>query len=303
MNQRPSPASGGSRSAPNTLRGLGLMMISTLAFAALHACIRYLARELHPFEIAFFRFLFGFLVLAPVFLRHGLAPLRTRRLGLHALRGGVQATQALLSFLALGLAPLAKVAAVQFSAPLFATVAALAFLREGIRARRVVALLVGFAGTWIIIRPGMGEVDTGAIVALFGSMAIALTVILVKVLARTESSLTITLYASLFTTPFTFIGALFYWQTPTIEQLAWLVVMGTLGSLAHLTLSEACKEADVTAILPLDYTKLIWASVLGYLVFSEMPDLWTWVGGSLIFGSSLYIAYREKRARDAETPS
>ena len=275
---------------------MGYMLVSTLAFAALHGCIRYLASEMHPFEIAFFRFLFGFLVLAPVFLRHGLAPLRTRRLGLHALRGGVQTTQALLSFLALGLAPLAKVAAVQFSAPLFVAVAALLFLGEAIRAQRIAALLIGFAGTWIIIRPGMGEVDTGAVVALFGSVAIALTMILVKVLARTESSLTITLYQALFTTPLTFVAALFYWQTPTLEQLAWLVLMGTLGSLAHFTLAQACKEADVTAILPLDYTKLIWAMVLGYLVFTEIPDLWTWLGGSLIFGSSLYIAYRERRA-------
>lgn len=282
---------------------MGYMLVSTLAFAALHACIRYLAREMHPFEIAFFRFLFGFLVLAPVFLRHGFAPLRTQRLGLHALRGGVQTTQALLSFLALGLAPLAKVAAVQFSAPLFAAVAALLFLGEGIRVRRVAALLIGLTGTWIIFRPGVGEIDTGAMVALFGSVAIALTMILVKVLARTETSLTITLYQALFTTPLTFIAALFYWQTPTLEQLAWLVLLGALGSLAHMTLAQACKEADVTAILPLDYTKLVWAMVLGYLVFTEIPDLWTWLGGSLIFGSSLYIAYREKRARDAETPS
>jgi drug/metabolite transporter (DMT)-like permease len=279
------------------------MLVSTLAFAAMHACIRYLAGELHPFEIAFFRFLFGFLVLAPAFLRHGLAPWRTHRLGLHALRGGVHASQALLSFLALGLAPLATVAAVQFSAPLFATVAALAFLGERIRLRRIAALLVGFAGTWIIIRPGMGEIDTGAMVALAGSVAIALTVILIKVLARTESSLTITLYGTLFTTPFTFVAALFYWQTPTAGQLAWLVVLGILGSLAHLSLAEACKEADVTAILPLDYTRLIWASVLGYLVFAEIPDPWTWLGGSLIFGAGLCIAYREKRVRDAETPA
>ena len=282
--------------APSTVRGLGYMLVSTLAFATLHAIIRHLAQGMHPFEIAFFRFLFGFLVLAPVFLRHGFAPLRTRRLGLHLVRGGVQTTQALLSFLALGLAPLAKVAAVQFSAPLFAAVAALLFLGEGIRLRRVAALLIGFAGTWIIIRPGMGEVDTGAVVALFGSVAIALTMILIKVLARTESSLNITLYSSLFTTPLTFIAALFYWQTPTLEQLAWLVLLGTLGSLAHFTLAQACKEADMTAILPLDYTKLIWAMVLGYLVFTEIPDLWTWLGGSLIFGSSLYIAYRERRA-------
>ena len=274
------------------------MLVSTLAFAALHAVIRHLADGMHPFEIAFFRFLFGFLVLAPVFLRHGFAPLRTQCLGLHVLRGGVQTTQTLLSFLALSLAPLAKVAAVQFSAPLFVAVAALLFLGEAIRFRRVAALLIGFAGTWVIFRPGMGDVDTGAVVALLGSVAIALTMILIKVLARTESSLTITLYSSLFTTPLTFFAALFYWETPTLEQLTWLVLLGTLGSLAHFTLAQACKEADMTAILPLEYTKLIWAMVLGYLVFTEIPDPWTWIGGSLIFGSSLYIAYREKQARD-----
>ena len=138
---------------------------------------------------------------------------------------------------------------------------------------------------------------------LLAAVGVATLVIIVKMLRRTDLSLTITLYQALFTTPLTFIAALFYWQTPTLEQLPWLVLLGALGSLAHMTLAQACKEADMTAILPLDYTKLVWAMVLGYLVLSEIPDLWTWLGGSLIFGSSLYIAYREKRARDAETPS
>ncbi|MBB55017.1 MAG: RNA polymerase subunit sigma-54 [Magnetovibrio sp.] len=279
---------------PNTILGIGLMLGSTLAFAAMHACIRHVSANVHPFEAAFFRYLFGGLVLVPMFFQDGFSPLRTERLGLHAVRGTVQAFQGLLSFLAVTLAPLAKVTAVQFTAPLFTTLAAVLILKERVSCGRVLALLIGFAGTWIIIRPGLATLDTGVLSALLSAVFLAANIILVKLLARTETSVTITMYQTLVTTPICLVFALFDWTVPTLPDLGWLFLLGTFGTIAHICLAEACKVADVTTLLPFDYMRLVWAGLLGYLLFFEIPDQWTVLGGTVIFVCGLYLLFCER---------
>ena len=271
------------------------MLLSALAATAMNASVHHMADEMDTVQISFFRALFGFVVLAPVFLRHGWGPLRTRRLGLHALRGLLNAGAMISLFIALGLIPLAKFAALVFTAPLFVTVLALVFMGERIRGRRVGALVFGYAGTLLILRPGAGTLDLGSLVVLAGAASWALAMIVMKVLARTESSLTATLYYGVFVTPVAFLVALPVWQTPSGGQWLWLAAIGTLGSLFQFCLSQALKEADATALMPLDFTKLIWAAVIGYLVFAEVPTVWTWTGGMMIFAAATYISYRERR--------
>jgi len=271
------------------------MLLSALAATAMNASVHHMADEMDTLQISFFRALFGFVVLAPVFLRHGWGPLRTRRLGLHALRGLLNAGAMISLFIALGLIPLAKFAALVFTAPLFVTVLAVVFMGERIRGRRVGALVFGYAGTLLILRPGAGDLDLGSLVVLAGAASWALAMIVMKVLARTESSLTATLYYGVFVTPVAFLVALPAWQTPSGEQWLWLAAIGVLGSLFQFCLSQALKEADATALMPLDFTKLIWAAVIGYLVFAEVPTVWTWAGGMMIFAAATYISYRERR--------
>jgi drug/metabolite transporter (DMT)-like permease len=174
---------------------------------------------------------------------------------------------------------------------------AVVLLGEPIRARRITALVVGFTGTMIILRPGLGGMDLGAIFILGSTLGYAIGLIAIKSLTRTESSTTISIYAMAYTTPVTFLLAFSVWQTPTWSQLAWMAVMGGIGSLAHLAFAEAVKEVDITAVMPLDFTKLIWSAIIGYLVFAEIPDVWTWVGGTVIFSAVIYIAYRERHVR------
>jgi drug/metabolite transporter (DMT)-like permease len=283
--------------APNPLRGMAYMLACGFAFAAMNAIIRYMSADLHPLEIAFFRSLFGLLAFAPAFIRHGIEPLRTGRPAMHLLRGSLNVVSMTLFFTAISLVPLAKVAALGFSAPLFATVLAVVLLGEAIHARRIVALIVGFAGTMIILRPGYGGMDLGAVLVLISSLGYATGLIVIKSLTRTESSTTISIYAMLFTTPATFLLALSVWQAPTWSQLAWMAAIGGIGSLAHLAFAEAVKAVDITVVMPIDFTKLIWSAIIGYLVFAEVPDAWTWVGGTVIFSAVIYIAYREKRVR------
>lgn len=281
------------RDIPPTLRAILLIILSTFAFSGMHAIIRYGSQDVHPFEIAFFRNFFGFVVLFPFFIRNSRGVFATKRLPLHALRGGLQVCAMLMFFTAVSLTPLAKISALSFTAPLFATVGAVIFLGEVIRARRIAALVVGFIGAMLIVRPGIVALDTGAILVIASSAIWAMTMLIIKTMSRTESSLTLTAYMGVFLTPLTLVPALFVWTWPTAEQLALFGLMGAFGTIGHVLMAEAFSQADTTAIMPFDFSRLIWASILGYFIFGEVPEFWTWIGGTVIFFSTVYIAYRE----------
>ena len=286
---------------PSTLRGMIFMLMAGFCGTVMAATVRNLTSELHPFEIAFFRALFGCVFLSPLVLRQGLGLLKSRRMGLQAFRGCLQGAATILFFTALSLAPLAKIAALNFTSPLFATVLAIVFLGEAIRLRRLTALAVGFAGTLVIVRPGFGGLDLGSVLILINAATLAMTTIMIKILLRSDTSVTTTVYGFLCTLPIAAVATLFVWQTPSLTDLAWLVVIGVFGGFTHLFFAKALNDADVTAVLPMGFAKLIWASVIGYLVFAEEPDAWTWLGGAMIFSATTYIAFRERRLKTETT--
>lgn len=277
------------------LRGVLLMLLAAFCSSAMNGVIRHLSAGIHPFEIAFFRNLFGVAALTPMLARQGLAPLRTRKLPLHALRGAFNAVAMLSFFLAISMTPLADVAALSFTAPLFASLGAVVVLRETMGPRRWIGLLIGFLGALVILRPGIDAVSLGAVLVIVSSAAWAMALLVIKVLGRTESSLTTTLYAGLFLMPASLLAATFFWTWPTLAELLWLVLVGVLGSATQLAVAQAFRDGEATAILPMDFTKLIWSSLIGYLAFAEIPVIWTLLGGCLIFASVVYIAYRESR--------
>ena len=272
------------------------MFASGLAGSAANGAIHHLAVELHPFIVTFFRNLIGLLVLLPLLLRVGLIGLRPRRPGLQVLRGLLQVVSAMLFVTALALAPLAKATALNFTAPLFAAILATVILREVIHMRRFAALAVGFTGMLVVLQPWDGTFDLGSILMLLSALLWACGMVVIKILMRTESSLTTTILTAVTSTPFAFIAALTVWQTPTNEQFVWLIGTGVVYALAQLAFAQALKEADLTALLPLDFLKLIWAAAIGYLFFAEAPEIATWVGGAMIMGAATYIAYRERKA-------
>ena len=278
-----------------------LMLVSGMAGSAANGAIHQLAVELHPFIVTFFRNLIGLLVLLPLLLRVGLVGLRPRRLGLQLLRGILQVVSAMLFVTALALTPLAKATALNFTAPLFAAILATVILREAVRIRRIAALAVGFTGMLVVLQPWEGGFDLGSIFMLLSALLWACGMILIKIMMRTESSLTTTILTAVISTPFAFIAALTVWQTPTNEQFVWLIGTGTIYALAQLAFAQALKEADLTALLPLDFLKLIWAAAIGYLFFAEAPAIATWVGGAMIMGAASYITYRARKAQKAET--
>lgn len=276
------------------------MALAALAMVLMHALVRQLAGELHPFQIAFFRNLFGLAFVIPLVAREGLDQLRPRRPWLLGLRGITDAGAMLAFFTALSLAPLATVTALSFTAPLFATILAIPILREVVGLRRALSVVVGFIGALVVIRPGgEGLVTAGAAFALLSTCFWGLALCLIKLLSRTETSVAITFWAATALIPVTFVAALPHWQTPTLDQLGWLVLLGALGTTGQLCLSQAMRLADATVVMPIDFTRLLWSALLGYLLFAERPDLATLVGGSLIFGSVVYNAYRERARRHA----
>ncbi|MEM6704933.1 MAG: DMT family transporter [Acidobacteriota bacterium] len=288
---------GARRRLSDAALGSLLIVVSAAGFSSMHAVIRHVSADLHSFEIAFFRNLFGLVALTPFFLRNGFGILRTERFPLHFVRASLQAVAMLAFFTALRTTPLALASSLSFTAPLFAAVGAIVLLRERVRLRRVAALVLGFVGALIILRPGAVPIDRGSALVLGSSFAWALTMLLIKHLSETESSLTLTAYMGLLMTPLTAIPASTVWVWPDVRLLGWLVLLGTVGGLSQLSMAEAFRRAEATAVLPFDYSRLVWASVLGYVIYDEVPEIWTWLGGTLIFASTVYIAYREASSR------
>ncbi|MBY8975843.1 EamA family transporter [Rhodobacteraceae bacterium NNCM2] len=282
------------------IRGISMMCLSTFAFVAMHTTIRHVSAELHPFQIAFFRNLFGLVFLFPVLLGTGLAQMRTKRLGLHAFRGLINIVAMFLFFTAVSTTPLAKVTALSFTAPIFAASLSVLVLGERFRIHRWAAIIAGFVGMLVILRPGIAVIEPGALMALAAAAIWAVAMILIKMLSRTESSVAIVAWMGIFLCAFSIGPAIMVWRDPSFEALCWLLFIGFTGSIAQVSLSQALKETDPTAVLPFDFLKLIWASLLAAWFFNEVPDQYTWLGAGLIFSAGLYIARRERRSRMSE---
>ena len=271
------------------------MVLATLLLTSMTIIVRYISDDLHPFQIAFCRNLFGLIMLTPLLLRYGLDPLKTKRIGFMAARGVFNAVAMLTYFLALGLLPLSEVSALNFTVPLFVGILAVLFLGERLGPRRIASLAIGFSGALIILRPGLAIIDVGAFYALLSAATWAVAVIIIKHLSRTDSSVTITMYGLFFLAIFTLPPALFVWKWPTGNQYLWLATLALAGTAGQLLFAQSLKEADATLVMPFDFTKLIWASLFGFLVFSEIPTVWTIGGGVVIFASASYLTYREGR--------
>ncbi len=284
------------RAAPQPVRGVAMMALAAISVVAMNVLIRLIADEVHILEIAFFRTVFGFLVLAPWLIGPGSRSFRTQKLGMHTVRAVLNVAAMYFYFFGLLAIPLAKVNALAFTSPLFASALAILVLREKVTRVRILGLAMGFAGAMIVLRPGVIEVGSGGLLILASCSFWACALMVIKVLARTESSLTIAVYAALLQIPITAVSAVFVWQWPSLHQLAMMAAIGGLGGLAHLSLAQAFRETDVTVVLPADFTKLVWAGLAGFLVFAEIPDAWTLVGALIICSAVFYLAIGGERA-------
>lgn len=273
------------------------MLAATLMAGIMNSAARHVMETVHPFELVFFRNLFAFAFVVPMLLRTGVGVFRTDRLGLHVGRASLNTVNMMVWFTAVSLAPLAEVTALGFTAPIFATVLSVIILRETVGLRRWSAIVVGFAGTMIVLQPGFDTVSSGHGLTLLAATMWAGVLLIIKSLSRTESSITIVAYMSLLMTPMSLIPAAFVWVWPTWTELAWMALIGVCGGAGQYFLAQSFHEADISVVMPFDFTKLVWIALIAYLAFAEIPDWTTWFGGAVIFASTLYIARREAKKR------
>jgi drug/metabolite transporter (DMT)-like permease len=263
----------------------------------MHGMVRLMSADLAPFEIAFFRNLFGFCVMIPFIAHHGSRLLHVPRFGLHALRGGLNGASMLIWFYALSLVPLAEATALSLTGPLFVTLGAIMFLGERVRAWRWAALLLGASGALFIIRPGFDALNIGMLLAILGTVFASGSKIVAKTLTRTQDPAIVAALVQFLMIPVTLVAALFVWQWPTLAQIGGLVVIGVFGGLGHLCFTKAYAIADLSFTEPIVFLRMVWATLFGVAVFAEFPDMWSWVGVALILGATTYIAQRERAAR------
>jgi drug/metabolite transporter (DMT)-like permease len=276
------------------------MLVYSALISGMHICVRLVSEGLPPFEIAFFRNLFGLIAVIPWFIKLGLKPLKTDRMGMLVTRGAINTLCMLGFFTALSITPLAEITALSFSATIFATILAMFWFKEKVGIRRWLAILFGFAGVFVVLRPGFQSIGLGQLLVVGSSLGWGICLIIIKDLGKTESAVTITTYMSLVMAPLSLIPALFVWVTPSLEQIGWLILLGTLGGIGQIAMSESLRIGETHVVTTFDYSRLLFVSILAYIIFGQVPDLFVWVGGTMIFGAIAFITYREHVLRQRQ---
>lgn len=278
------------------------MLFSTVLFGLMAVVIRLASETQHPFEIAFFRNLFGLLFTLPLLFKHGPGLLKTSKLPLYLLRCAIGTVGMMAGFWAIVHLPLAQAVAISYSTPLFVTIGAVWVLGETVRARRWAAVLVGFIGVIILLRPDADTFTGASLVALLAAVMSASVAISIKFLTRTESPDAIVVFTTALWVPMSLVPALLFWQTPSGITWLWLVLAGLFGTVAHMCWTRALQLGDASILTPISFMQVLVVGVFGWWLFGETVDRYTLIGALIIFGSNLYLAHREiTRAKPAVT--
>ena len=255
--------------------------------------IKLAQEELNVFTTGFLRFFFGFLIIIPYILKTKFKVFNTSNLKIHILRSALNLPAMLLGFAALAILPLEKMTAIHFVVPLMVTILAVIFLKEKIYLYRSLALIIGFLGVLIILRPGIVDISIGIYMALTSSLIWSVVIILTKKVSKDDSAITILshqyLYMSLFSLPL----VIYFWDQPNLKTIIFILCAAMSGTILHIALNHAYKLVDVSMTQPYSFLGLVVSSVIGYFVFSDKPDLYTWLGASVIFCGVILISYRE----------
>jgi drug/metabolite transporter (DMT)-like permease len=272
------------------------MIISGLFFVIMHSAVKYLSKEVHIFEIAFFRCALVVFVLAPIIFQQGKSIFITKQPKIQFLRISTNSVAMLCFFYGITSTPLAQLTTLGFTVPIFATILAVIFMGEKIRIRRTSALIIGFIGTIIVMRPDI-SIELGAMLIIFSSFLWSVCLIFIKKLTQTDSAITISLYFGIGMIPATFAMAFPVLEMIDIRQFLILVFIAITGTFAQTIMNSALKKGELALLLPFDFLRLIWSVLIGYALFAEEPQITLWIGGILIIGSTSYIAWREAKLK------
>ena len=272
------------------------LIITSVFFGTVMLSFLKIAQEdVNVYVAGFFRFFLGLLIILPYIIKKKDVVLKTTHLKQHFLVAILGLPAMLLYFSALVLLPIEKLTAISFVVPLIVTILAVFFLDEKIYIYRTLALILGFSGMLVIIRPGFVDISIGVYMVLFSALLWSINIIITKKISKDDSAITILAYQSIFMSLLSFFIVIFFWEMPSLKTFIYLILAAMCGTVLHLTLNHAFKLVDVSMTQPYSFLNLVFASIIGYFVFDEMPDLYTWIGALIIFTGVLIISYREMK--------
>jgi len=290
---RPAPAR-----ADRPFRGIALILVSTVFLGTSDATSKYLSGTLPSIEIAWIRFLVFALIMVPAMLPGSpLYALRTSRLGLQGLRGAALLGSSLLFISGLRFLPIAEASATSFISPLFVTALSIFLLGESVGVRRWLATAVGLIGVLIILRPGTSAFHLAAFFPVVSALAWAGTLVMTRMLSGKESTITTMTYSSIVGLGILTALVPMVWVAPSWHDIMFGILIGISSTAGQWIVVLAFRYADASVLAPFSYTQLLWVSILGFLVFGEVPDVWTVTGAAFIVASGLYTAHRERVRR------
>ena len=270
-----------------------LIIISIIFGTLMGTFIKLAQEELNVFTTGFLRFFFGFLIIAPYILKTKFEVFSTKNLKIHILRSALNLPAMLIGFAALAMLPLEKMTAIHFIVPIIVTILAVIFLKEKIYLYRSIALVMGFLGMLIILRPGIIDISIGIYMALISSLIWSVVIILTKKVSKDDSAITILSHQYVYMSLFSFPLVIYFWDQPSLKTIIFILCAAMSGTILHIALNHAYKLVDVTMTQPYSFLGLVVSSIIGYFVFSDKPDFYTWLGASVIFCGVLLISYRE----------
>lgn len=284
------------KSQENSLKAILFMIAFCLIVTTSATLIKKLGQELNTFEVVMIRCAFTVMITLVFNFQLGKILFQTSRPKMMAYRSALTWLVVCSNFYAVSVLPLVEVTALQFSKPLFLILLAAFFLGEKIRMRRTSATILGFVGILIILHPwdnDTGGLEIAHLAVLGGASSMAILAIMSKILSRDHNPTTLVFYANAASVLLCAVPAAYYWITPTMDQLLLIAGLGMTTFCAQYSMISAYKNADVTMVTPFEYLRIIFAAIVGYIIFSEVPDIWTITGGTIICVSTLFIAFRE----------
>ena len=257
--------------------------------------IRKSCENIHIFEVIFFRNLLACIIIIPLMYSSGLAAFKMYKPGLLIWRAIFVSVGMFAGFSALTLIPLAQATAISFTTPIFVTILAIFLFGEVIKFRRIAAIIVGFIGMLIIVQPGVESISLGVILAFVGAFFHSINLLIVKKLTAFERPNTIIVWMVIMLVPISFVPAIFVWEWPNALTWFYLWCLAICGTIGHSFFTRAYSLAQITSLQPFQFIKLPMIAFLAWIIFSEVPQYWTWLGGAIIFSSTVYITRREAK--------
>ncbi len=294
------PRQAASRNDP--LTGILWMIVSCALIAGIATLGRYtMTAGVPPMQVVFLRVVFALITMLPLLVWRGSGIVRTTQIKTYLVRVAIGVTAMSTWFIGLSMVSVGEATAISFLAPLFATIFAALLLGEIVRARRWIATLVGLTGALVILRPGIVETSLGVWIVVISSICMGLSTTFIKRLTNMDDPDKVVFITTLMMTPITLIPALYVWEWPAPEIWPFLLLLGPVATIGHVALARAFAATEASIIMGVDFARLPFAVLYGFLAFGEIIDFWTWIGGGIIFSAGIYIARREAILRAQST--